>query len=142
MANTSRRRRRTSGVEHDRQHEPGRQQQAGQRRAEELVGHDLGRVHLAVGLLEVGSSTIAGMERLGAVVVEHLARPEQQRRHEDREVQEPLGADDLLDVVGRGRRRGARARPAPPRREHEPIALAPTISRRRSLRSVITPPAA
>jgi hypothetical protein len=44
----------------------------------------------------------AGHERLGAVVVEHLARPEQQRGHEDDHVQEPLGADHALDLVGGG----------------------------------------
>ena len=50
------------GVEDDRQGEPDGQQQAGERRADELVGDELGRVQPAVGPLEVArSSTIAGM---------------------------------------------------------------------------------
>ena len=46
-------------------------------------------------------------ERLGAVVVEHLAGAEQQRGDEDDEVEEPLGADDGVDLVGRRQRAAA-----------------------------------
>ena len=73
----------------------------GERGAEELVGHELGRVHPPVGPLEVLGIDDRRHEGLRAVVVEHLARAEQQGGHQHHDVEQPLGVDHLGDLVGR-----------------------------------------
>ena len=81
-------------------------------------------------------------ERLGAVVVEHLARAEQQRGDE-----RSRGTGTTRCRRPARPRRARRSTPLAREHGHAPpaavstarIALAPTISRRRSLRSVMTP---
>ena len=159
-----RRRRRAAGWPlggDDREHEPGRRRRTCRRRTRSAARTRSTSSRLASGgptnwLATISAEYIRPLarsrssvvddrrhERLGAVVVEHLARAEQQRGDEDHDVQEPLGADDRA----RPRRAPAMTSLARPARRRATSdgehgtgpTLAPTIRRRRSWRSVMTP---